>query len=84
MFWPILEKFSHTDSHTEIAYFYESTREGDRFKYISISKLMVQGAIIIIANYAAQIDFSCSEEEIKRIVGINYQYQKVINLPLLT
>ena len=50
--------------------FNEGTREVDRFKYGPFRKLMVQDAIIIIVIYAAQIDLSCSEEEIKRLEGI--------------
>ncbi len=50
--------------------FNEDTNEIDRFEYGPFSKLVVQDAIIIIALYAAQIDPSCSEEEIKRIEGI--------------
>ncbi len=48
----------------------EDTNEIDRFEYGPFSKLVVQDAIIIIAIYAAKIDPSCSEEEIKRIEGI--------------
>ena len=50
--------------------FNEDTNENDRIEYGPFSKLVVQDAIIIIAIYAAEIDPSCSEEEIKRIEGI--------------
>ena len=50
--------------------FNEDTNETDRIEYGPFSKLVVQDAIIIIAIYAAKIDPSCSEEEIKRIEGI--------------
>ena len=50
--------------------FNEDTNEIDRFEYGPFSKLVVQDAIIIIAIYAARIDPSCSEEDIKRIEGI--------------
>ena len=48
----------------------EDTNEIDRFEYGPFSKLLVQDAIITIAIYAAQIDPSCSKEEIKRIEGL--------------
>jgi|GEM_PF-1508447 len=50
--------------------FNESTSEKDRPKFSPFRKLMVQDAIIIIIIYAAQIDPSCSEGEIKRIQSI--------------
>ncbi|MBT4364344.1 MAG: hypothetical protein HOD17_07640, partial [Desulfobacteraceae bacterium] len=50
--------------------FNEGTTEIDRFQYGSFRNLMVQDAIIIIVIYAAQLDLSISEEEIKRVEGI--------------
>ncbi len=48
----------------------EGASEKDRLKFSPFRKLMVQDAIIIITIYAAQIDPSCSEEEVKRIESI--------------
>ena len=53
-----------------MSYSNEDTSEKDRPKFGPFRKLMVQDAIIIITIYAAQIDPSCSEEEVKRIEGI--------------
>ena len=50
--------------------FNEDTNEIGKIEYGPFSKLVAQDAIIIIAIYAAPIDPSCSEEEIKRIEGI--------------
>jgi len=54
----------------EMSSFNEGTSEKDRLKFSPFRKLMVQDAIIIVTIYAAQIDPSCSEEEVKRIEGI--------------
>ncbi|MEA3437862.1 MAG: hypothetical protein U9R43_15455 [Thermodesulfobacteriota bacterium] len=50
--------------------FNKNTSKIDRSEYGPFSNLVVQDAIIIIAIYAAKIDPSCSQEEIKRIEGI--------------
>ncbi len=42
----------------------------DKYEFGPFSDLVIQDSIVIIAIYAAQIDPSCSEEEIKRIESI--------------